>query len=287
MSGTEMIQDPRWLEDRYLIKRTFRETFGRELDLDNPRTLNEKIAYKILFDRRPLLTLISDKIRVRDYVAQKVGPACLKRLYQVCRTSRQIDWQALPPSFVIKANHGSGMNAFVPDKSKADPERLLPTVEGWLDINYYHACRREWSYRDIVPSLLIEELLADAREHVPTDYRFYVFDGLAAYLHVTFDRFSNPRSNFYERNLNRLNVRLLYPNNDGHVVFPENIEDMFVLADRLGHGLDFVRVDLYNIQGRIVFGELTNYPGAGLDRFHPPEYDGIIGARWRLPASYQ
>jgi hypothetical protein len=114
--------------------------------LDNPSTFNEKIALKILFDRRPILTLITDKKQVRDFVAQQIGPAYLTRLYQVCRTPQQIDWQAFPPSLVIRTSHGSAMNAIVPDKSKLRPERLFPILEHWLRVNYYYECQRKWSY---------------------------------------------------------------------------------------------------------------------------------------------
>lgn len=285
--GSEsVIRDAQWLEDRDLIKRTFRERFGRELDLDNPRTFNEKIAFKILFDRRPLLTLVTDKIRVRDYVAQKIGPAYIARLYQVCSSPRQIDWQALPPSFVVKPNHGSDMVEFIRDKSELKPEQLLPALERWLRVDYYRRHRREWSYRNIVPSLLFEEFLADEGGHIPPDFKFFVFDGWAAFVQVDFSRHTDHRRNFYDRDLNRLEVRLLYPTSDDRFVFPDNIEEMFALAGRLGSGFDFVRVDLYNVEGRIVFGEMTNYPEEGRGVFDPPEYDAIFGVRWQLPASY-
>jgi len=278
-------RDAEWLEDRDVVMWSFREIFGRELDLENPQTFNEKIAYRILFDRRPLLTLISDKIRVRDYVAQLVGPSYLTRLYQTCRTPQQIDWPALPRSFVIKANHGAEMNSLIEDKSAVDREELFATLEYWLGVNYYYVCRREWAYRDVVPSLLIEEYLTQQDGRPPRDYKFYVFDGRALYLEVHFDRFSDHRANIYERNLKLLKFKLISPPYEGPVAFPPNIEEMFALADRLGRGLDFVRVDLYNIDGRIVFGELTCYPFAGLCRFDPPEYDGVFGAHWHLPAS--
>ena len=242
----------------------------------------------MLFDRRPLLTLITDKIRVRDYVAQQIGPTYLTRLHQVCRTPQQIDWQALPPRFVIKANHGSGMVVIVDNKSRVNLERLFQALERGLHINrYYNEVRGEWSYRDIVPSLLIEERLTNADGKVPADFKFFVFDGRAVYLQVDVARFSDHRRNFYDRDLNQMNVKDEYPPSDKPDIFPENIHEMFALADRLGRGFDFVRVDLYNVAGRIVFGELTNYPGAGRNVFDPSEYDKIFGAQWRLPASYQ
>jgi len=280
------IADAQWLEDRDIVARTFLEKFGRKLDLDNPKTFNEKIAFKILFDRRPILTRITDKIRARDFVAERIGPDYLTRIYQICRTPQQIDWQALPQSFVIKTNHGAAMNTLVPDKSKVSLDRLIPTLERWLRANIYYEYRREWSYLDIVPCLFIEEFLRHASGKVPADFKFYVFDGEATYLQMHFGRFSNHRSNFYNRDLRRLDVRLQYPSYEERVTFPPNIEEMFALADRLGRGFDFVRVDLYNVGGRIVFGELTNYPDGGLGIFDPPVFDAIFGSRWRLPARY-
>ncbi len=157
-----------------------------------------------------------------------------------------------------------------------------------MNKNYYYSWAREWSYRDIVPTLLIEELLTDAGDDIPADFKFLVFDGRAVYLQVDFARFSDHRRNFYDRDLNQLNVTYKkYPSSDRPIVFPQNIDEMFSLADRLGRGFDFLRVDLYNIAGRIVFGELTNYPAAGRGVFDPSEYDKIFGAQWRLPASYQ
>jgi len=280
-------EDAAWLEDRDIIERTFRETFGRDLDLGNPQTFNEKIAYKMLFDRRPLLTRVADKAQARDCVAQRIGAGYLTQLYQLCRSPQEIDWQALPRSFVVKANHGSGMNAIVANKSEVDRARLAGALQHWLGINYYYSCRREWCYRDIVPSLLVEEFLTDVDGRAPMDYKFYVFDGRPAYLQLDFDRFAEHRRNLYDRALRRLNARLRYPSSDERFDFPPNVEEMFALASRLGEGFDFVRVDLYNVRGRIVFGELTHYPEEGRGVFDPPEYDGIFGAQWQIPERYQ
>jgi len=279
-------RSPGWLEDVEIVRRTFKDRFGHEPDLDNPQTFNEKIAYKILFDRRPLLTLVADKIRVRDYVKQRVGDACLTRLYQTCRTPQEIDWSALPRRFIVKASHGSGMTAIVHDKEEVDRGALFRTLEGWLHTNYYYACRREWAYRDITPTLMLEELLTDKRGHVPVDFKFFVFDGRATYLQIDLDRFSQHTRTLYNRDLQRLDVKFHYPTYEGQFDFPANIAEMFELASRLASGFDFIRVDLYNVAGRIFFGELTNYPEEGRGVFDPPEYDAIFGAQWRLPARY-
>jgi len=113
-----------------------------------------------------------------------------------------------------------------------------------------------------------------------------VFNGRAKYVQLTFGRFVDHRTNFYDRKFKQLKVRQRYPPYDGPVAFPPNLEEMFSLAERLADGLDFVRVDLYNVLGRIVFGEFTCYPDEGLGVFHPPEYDGLFGAQWQLPPRY-
>jgi hypothetical protein len=271
--------------DRAVISRNFRRHWGRGPNLRNPTTFNEKVVFKMLYDRRPLLTRIADKVQARGYVAETIGPQYLTQVYQICDSVQEIDWPRLPERFVIKANHGAGMNIFVPDKSRIDLAWIASRFATWLGRNYY-SFWREWAYRDIRPQILIEELLLGERSQAAIDWKFYVFDGRAEFFHATMNRFSDPRANFYDRQRGRLNLWYGYPNADEDPPFPENFEEMVARAETLAGGLDFVRVDLYNIGGRIVFGELTNYPSAGMGPFHPAEFDLRFGAEWRWPPRY-
>jgi teichuronopeptide biosynthesis TupA-like protein len=273
--------------ERAMITRNFQRVFGRPPDLGNPRTFNEKIAYKMLYDRRPILTRLADRVRAREYVAERIGAEYLPELYQVCRRPAEIDWRRLPRRFAIKATHGTAMNIFVRDKSDVDPDGVCSRLEAWLSRNIYYSFR-EWAYRDIPPAILIEELLTEGDGAMAVDWKFYTFDGRAEFLQVNLDRFGDPKRNDYDRRLNRMEFTgRYYPNSPADPKLPHNLELMFTLAERLGGGLDFVRVDMYNLDGRIVFGEFTNYPGAGLDPFHPAEFDELYGSKWRVPARYR
>ena len=132
-----------------VVVRNYQARFGRKPNLRNPTTFNEKIAYKILYDRRPILTRLQDKLQARDYVAQQIGAGYLTELYQVCESPREIDWQKLPQRFVIKMNHGSGMNIFVVDKSRIDVSSVVYRLDGWRTLKFYEF-HGEGAYRDII-----------------------------------------------------------------------------------------------------------------------------------------
>ena len=272
--------------DRAIVTQNFRRKLGRRPNLRNPTTFNEKVAYKMLYDRRPLLTLIADKVKVRDYVAERVGAQFLPKVYGIFESVDEIDWQQLPESFVIKANHGCEMNVFVPDKAKANTAEIALQLRVWLGRNFYYHLR-EWCYLDIRPMVLIEELLRDEHSDHLIDWKFFVFDGRCKCVRVCLGPSEDRRQNYYDRDLRRMNVRMGHvPNSPNDPIMPTNIETMFSVAETLGRGLDFVRVDLYNVKGRIVVGELTNYPGAGLRQFIPAEFDALLGREWQVPAQY-
>jgi len=274
------------LYDREIVTRNYERVFGRVPDLKNPTTFNEKCTYKILHDRRPILTRIADKLRARDYVAERAGAQYLTELYQVCRSSDEIDWRKLPRRFVLKTNHGHDMNVLVPDKSKIDESQVSSRLDEWLATNFYDYTR-EWCYRDIRPALFAEEMLIEPDgATMALDWKFYTFDGRAELLAVNVDQSIQRKVNFYDRSLTRLPLSRGRPNSPTDPRFPDNIALMFSLADELGRGLDFVRVDMYNLGGRIVFGEFAHYPDVGLARFDPPEFDEHYGSKWRWPPDY-
>jgi hypothetical protein len=271
--------------ERYAISLRYQRIFGRLPDLKHPVTFNEKLAYKILYDRRPILTRLADKLKARDYVAERIGAGYLTELYQVCRCAADIDWDRLPSRFVLKANHGNNMNVFVLDKAEADTAEISRRLDGWLATNLYDYTQ-EWCYRDIEPTILVEELLTESDGVMAVDWKFFTYDGRAEFLQVDMDRFTGQKRNSYDRGLRRLSFRGRHPNAPRDPKFPDNIDAMFSLADQLGAGLDFIRVDMYNLGGRIVFGEFTNYPGGGHEPFDPPEFDRIYGSKWRWPPHY-
>ncbi len=274
------------LDDRAVVMRNFERVFGRPPDLMHPTTFNEKVVYKILRDRRPVLTRLADKLRARDYVDERIGPDYLTKIYQICRSPAEIDWPSLPERFAIKANHGSGMYVLVPSKPRVNVDLVSAQLEKWLAMNFYDAFR-ECAYRDIEPALFVEELLTEASGLPASNWKFFTFDGRAEFVRIDLKWAGKPVIASYDRRLNRLSFRKGPPDAPTDPVFPHNLELMFSLAERLGSGLDFLRVDMYNVNGRIVFGEFTLYPGAGLDPFYPTEFDALFGSKWRLPSRYE
>jgi hypothetical protein len=275
LSANERLE---WFYDRAMVLHHYRRVFQHTPDLNAPTTFNEKIAYKRLYDRRPILTRVTDKVAVREYVGKRIGEQYLAKLHHTFDAVDDVDPAALPRSFVLKPSHASGRIMRVPDKSKWDFEAARPMLRKWLTYNFYWHLR-EWSYRDIPPRLMVEEHLGDNIR----DWKFFVYDGKVHFVDVHFDRYIKHTRNVYDRNLKRLPVRILYENHDGDPTF-ENMGLMFELVETLGRGFDFIRVDMYNIEGRIVFGELTNYSGAGLEPFIPTEYDKVFGEPWRVPS---
>jgi hypothetical protein len=259
----------------------YRDTVGRTPNVILPKTLTEKIQRRMLFDRNPKLALFADKFRVRDYVRSKLGDdASLTKLYGSAVSAEEIRQLNLPTKFVMKPNHLSGSVKFVRDSSSLRPGELEDLARKWLGTNYFDIAQ-EWAYKNIRPRVIFEEFL-DVDGAFPDDYKFYCFHGEPRFFLVVRDRFGDRRINYYDPSLSLLPVKLLGIDNfAGGVVDAANLGRMLEVARRLSEGVDFVRVDLYNIKGRIVFGEMTNYPNNGRGRYDPPEWDLKFGGYWK------
>jgi hypothetical protein len=196
----------RRFQERETVVRNFQKKFGRPPNLKNPTTFSEKVTYKILYDRRPILTRLQDKLQARDYVAEQIGPGHLTELYQVCQVPREIDWQKLPQRFVIKMNHGSGMNLFVTDKSRINVNGIAAYLDRWGATNFYHRWL-EWAYRDIRPTIFIEEMLTEETGALAANWRFFTFDGRVELVRIDIRGAGQPAINSYDRRLSRVNCQ--------------------------------------------------------------------------------
>lgn len=261
------------------IKRYW-DTFGRLPNVIRPRTFNERIQRKILFDRNPRMALFADKLRVREYVRSTLGDdQCLTRLYAVVKSAAEMGQLSLPAKFVMKPNHASGMVKIVTDSTRILPGELEGLAAEWLRINYYDVTQ-EWAYKNIERRVMFEELLEVDGEIAP-DFKFYCFSGEPRFVHFARDRFGELKVNMYDLNLTLLPVKHGDIDNfPGEIRAPPNYNRMLEVARRLSAGTDFLRVDLYNVNGRIVFGELSNYVSNGRTRFQPPEWDLKYGSYW-------
>jgi hypothetical protein len=295
------LQVRRYLEQRSAYRNLRRGT-------RRPVTFNEKVLWRMAFDRRPHLTTFADKVAVRHVVEERVGAQYLKDCYGVYERGSDIDWAGLPRAFVVKASHGCKGNVLVwegaprgqfPasgwearwDMSIAHPDdldlaALSLLCDGWLQLSYEFGARRspEWAYRNIPPRILVEELLTTEQGPAANDFTFFMFDGKCGWIQHNYTRLTDHRRELLDPEWNLLPVRKTFPHPDVHEPRPDTLDEMLEVSEALSRGCDFVRVDLYSIDGRVVFGELTNYPDSGHEGFEPDEMDEVFGALWTLPA---
>jgi TupA-like ATPgrasp len=257
---------------------------GTTLPVSRPRTLTHHLFLKMARDRNPLLTVTSDKLAVRGYVTERLGPGFLPELYGVVDSPEALLDLELPPRFVVKATHGSGMTAVVTADSAAERAAIAVRARKWLATRYWRK-NGEWGYRGIQPRLIIEEFLDGGGGRVPPDWKWLCFGGRAALVHVDLDRFTAGQTrNFYDPAGRPVALRKHYPQGP-EIPLPSCFPRMRAVAERLATGFDFVRVDLYALGERIVVGELTHYPAGGNKSFDPPEWDARLGALWPRPGA--
>lgn len=272
----------------------------------NPRTYNEKIVWKMAHDRRPVLRRFADKVAARDYVAQVAGAHLLPRVHAVVADPAELDWAALPRQYALKVSHASGgvilvwdgapREATLPEvgapvewerwvvhPDNADTARIESLCRQWLQRSFEWLPGRhpEWAYRRIPRRILVEELLTDAAGRLPLDYKFHMFDGVCRAVLVKSDQFAQARQDLMTAGWEPLPVtKQGIPRSDPPPPRPPALEAMLAVAEELSRGLDFVRVDLYALDERVVFGELTNYPAAAMNVFDPPDVDLLWGSYW-------
>ncbi len=264
------------------IQKQFINSFGYNPDIDNPTTFNEKLQWLKLYYKNPLLTLCADKYKVRDYVKKIIGKKYLTNLLGVYNNENKINFNKLPNKFILKINHGSGQNIICKNKLKLNEKDVKNKLKEWIksSSNHYYFSY-EWGYKNIKPKIICEEYLGDNL----LDYKIFCFSGKPICIGVDVGRFTNHRRNFYDLNWNYLNIeKFAYPKDDSfNIPKPPNLNEMLVVAKKLSSKFPFVRVDLYSTKGKTYFGEMTFYPGAGLDPFKPVEWDYEFGEMIKLP----
>lgn len=234
-----------------------------------------------LEDHNPIYTLLADKYEVRKYVAERIGEEYLNKLYGVYDTVDSIPFKQLPSKFVLKATHDSGGCILVHDSSNYDIRKTKRKLKKLLKRNFYWK-GREWGYKNINPRIVCEKLLEDPNKNDLYDYKFYCFHGVPKMLYIATERNVQTRVDFFDIEFHHLDFHIKnhYPNSTKKIDRPRNYETMVQLAAKLSQGLEQVRVDFYNIDGKIYFGEMTLYPHSGLERFEPEKWDKIMGSWW-------
>jgi hypothetical protein len=248
-----------------------------------PRTFSEKVWSRQLHTRDPKLTMISDKFQVRNYVAEKLGNTYLVPLLWDGDRPEEIPFDKLPNKFVIKTNHGCEYNIIIKDKTHLDKKKVTLQLKKWLDENF---CNKTflgiaWAYKNIKPHIIIESFLEENGK-APLDYKFFCFSGRMEFFKIDFARFEDHAATYFDRKLNKLDlIEIGFKQYQGKIELPNDFEDMIRVAESLSEGFDFIRVDLYYVNNKIYFSELTPYPGGISQKLDPVSFDYIFGEKWR------
>lgn len=266
--------------DKLFLELKYRLVMGQKLDLKNPKTFNEKLQWLKLYNRKPEYTMMVDKYAVKEYVANKIGKEYIIPTLGIWKRIEDIDWDSLPNQFVLKTTHGGGGGGVVICKDKNTFDRneaklkLRKSLESDIYLNF-----REWPYKDVQKRIIAEQYMCDESGIELKDYKFFCFNGNVRCFKVDFNRFINHKANYYDREAKLLSFGEACCPPDYGKVFdkPKNFELMLSLAEHLSENIPFVRIDFYNSNGQIYFGEITFFPAAGMGKFEPMEWDYKLG----------
>ncbi len=276
---SKLIPDKTYLTIKYRIK------FRRKLNLKVPKTFTEKIQWLKLYDRKKEYSKLVDKCEVKKHVAEKIGEEHVIKTIGVWERFEDIDFKKLPEQFVLKCTHDCGSVIICDDKSKFNIEVAKKKIKKSLKTNYYWG-EREWPYKQVKPRIIAEEYIKDFSGKGLKDYKFFCFNGSVKALFVATDRNVEGKEvkfDFFDENFIHLNIRNGHDNATVEISRPENFEKMKELAERLSQGFSHARIDFYDVNGKILFGEITLYHFGGFVKFEPEEWDYKFGELIKLP----
>lgn len=263
------------------LKNWYGRITGRNLNLNNPKTLNEKIQWLKLYDSTALKTKLADKYLVREWIKEKIGEEYLIPLLGVWDKFDDIDFDKLPNQFVLKTNHGSGWNIIVKDKNNFDKEETKKKLELWLKLNYAFISGFEMHYLNIPPKIIAEKYIEQIDQVY--DYKFMCFNGKVEFMWVDTDRFIDHKRTIFNKKWEKQNIKLVYKIADYDIPKPRNFERMINFAELLSENFVHTRVDFYEIGDKLYFGEITFTSGSGTEEPEPYKYTMQWGDLLKLP----
>lgn len=271
----------RILSDEQYVKLCYKQVFGKKLDLENPQTFSEKLQWLKLYDRKPEYTQMVDKFEAKKYVAEKIGEKYIIPTLGIWNRFEDIDFDSLPQQFVLKCTHDSGGVVIVKDKSQMDIQAAKKKLEKSLKKNYYYSCR-EWPYKNVRPRIIAEQYI---KEHDGLkDYKIYCFSGEPKVLLVVGGRETKQfTGDCYDETGKPLDLVMGFPHSAEQKPVPDSYGEMLRLARVLSAGIPHLRVDFYDIDGRVYFGELTFFCGSGMYAMEPDEWNYKLGDMLKLP----
>lgn len=274
------------LDDEQFLKAYFKRIFHRELNLDNPQTFGEKLQWLKLYDRNPKYVIQSDKYLVRNFVKETVGEKYLIPLLGVWDNPEEIDFNLLPNEFVLKCNHNSGKGMYICKNKQilnnSDIQTIKSNLQKGLDEDYFLQ-GREWPYKNIPRKIVAEEYLGNGDGTGIIDYKFFCFNGSPKCLLIATNRAFDVRFDYFDIDLNPLPFEQGGKRGFYKPGIIKNYDEMVSVAKTLSKGIPHVRIDLYNVDGKIYFGEMTFFDSSGFALFKPEKWDYVFGEWLTLP----
>lgn len=273
----------KYIPDRIYLMMVFHGYTGRGVNLDCPKGFNEKIQWLKLNDRKPEYTVMADKYQAKQYTTRKIGEEYIIPTLGIWDSFNQIDFDKLPDKFVLKCTHDSGSTIIIDSKKKFNMKLAEQKLNKALKKNFFYY-GREWPYKNIEKRIIAEKYIGNASQM--TDYKFMCFNGKVRVILVCTERYAKDglKLTFFDKEWNKLPFSRQYHRvSTEKIDKPANLQLMIGLAEKLAGDIPFVRVDLYEIRGKVYFGEMTFFPESGMEGFTPSEYDDILGEYITLP----
>ena len=279
------------LSDEEMTAIRFRKTFGRDPDLQDPVTLNEKIQWLKLHVRKDIQTVMADKYKVKEYIRDHFGEEYIVPLLFETSDWRDIKMENIPDEpCIVKPNHGTGRYVIIRDKSKLDIQDLKVKCLEWLNLDFYKITQ-EWPYKNIKRKIIIEKLLQTREGTIPNDYKLNYINGQLEFIYCSIGREAENKRNIYDADWNPLYFSWVEADKDvsdirgEEIPAPVTFPKMKEIGERIAREFALVRVDFYEVDGKLYLGEITFYHGGGYDVFVPSEYDAYYGKKLRLPTT--
>lgn len=270
-----------WItNDEWYVKTRFRLYTGKKLNLENPKTYNEKLNWQKLYDHNPMYTIMVDKYAAKNYVASIIGDEYIIPTIGCWNKPEDIDWDSLPNQFVLKTTHDSGGVIVVKDKNKLNIENAIKKLNKCLKADNYSSTR-EWPYKNVPRRVIAETYMEDKKTGELRDYKFFSFDGVVKALFVSQDRGKigeEVKFDYYDADYHHLDIFQYHHSGGKKPEKPLCFEEMKMLASKLSKGIPQVRVDFYEVNGKVYFGELTFFHHGGIVPFTPEEWDYTFGS---------
>lgn len=278
---TSLMYMLKFLPDKLYLQMFYFATTGKFINFKNPKGFNEKLQWLKVNDKHPEYTTLVDKLAVREHIAEVWGEEHLFPLLGSWASFDDIDFDSLPEQFVLKCNHDSGSTKVIRNKSALtteEKEEMRAFFTKRLKKDFFFA-GREYPYKGIKPCLIAERLMIDesAPEKSIEDYKFFCFNGEPKIMFVATDRSTDVKFDWFDMDFNHLDITNIHPQSGKEIKKPEKFEEMKEIAAKLSAGMRHVRIDLYELNGKIYFGEYTFFHGGGFSLFNPPEWERKLG----------